>query len=343
MVKRHRKFRGFPQPYSDETFSSWLFRGANSKGCDLSIESVEYYIKNSLRNGVDYDFSFGAGFKRLCSYLGLDYSYCKKYFAINNINMVLSVYERNSFCRQCLDEDVKYRAMPYWRRSWCRFDVAYCSLHKTLLATTQGNYGVYRSWESFAFFPNFLYEPKGRNNIFEFTTLRLLGFRVQNWLSKNRVAIESSLSAGSLISNLLSSFLSLRTEDRYCGIARMAFDHTSRVPITHKNYHYSLCMYYGARTSSPTHRKAALIVLGVVFGFYSEHELQRLKKAAIYSYSIFPTSAAEVGSEVLAVLNEKEIKWYVSQYINISQIADLDISSRVEELLSNIKKVEMYR
>lgn len=336
--RKNRRLKGFPQPYSDETLSSWLFRCATSKQCALTIEAAEKYVENSLRNGLDYDFSFGETFKRLCSRFGIDHAHCKEYFDIQNKDMILNVRSRNSFCRQCLDEDVKYRSTPYWRRSWCRFDVAYCSLHKTLLATTREDYGLYRSWESFAYFSDFCYERKGDRNIYEFATLNFLGFRVQNWLYTNRKEIERTSGATQLIRNLLRSFLSLRTEYRYCGIARIAFGYASQVPIIHKDYHCSLCMYHGAKNSNSTHRKAALIVLGVVLGFYGERELQRLQKTALYSCGIFPSNPSEAGATVLELLNEPEREWYISQFFDIPPIAGIDISSRIEEFLSCIRK-----
>lgn len=334
---KRRRLKGFPQPYSDETLSSWLFRCATSKKCPLTIETAEKYVENSLRNGLDYDFSFGETFKRLCSSFGIDYAHCKEHFAIENRDLILNVRSRNSFCRQCLDEDVKFRSTPYWRRSWCRFDVAYCLLHKTLLATTREDYGLYRSWESFAYFSDFCYERKGDRNIYEFATLNFLGFRVQNWLYTNRKEIERTSGATQLIRDLLRSFLSLRTEYRYCGIAKVAFSYPSQVPITHKDYHYSLCMYHGPNDSNSSQRKAALIVLGVVLGFYSEQEVQKLQKTAFYSCGIFPVNPSEAGAAVLELMSEPEREWYISQFSDISPIGGIDINSRVEEFLSCIR------
>lgn len=338
MKKKHRRLKGFPQPYSDETLSSWLFRCAISKQCALTIEAAEYYVKNSLRNGIDYDFSFGETFRKFCSRYGIDHAHCKEYFDIHNKNVILSVRNRNSFCRQCLDEDVACRSTPYWRRSWCRIDVAYCSLHKTLLTTTREEYGFYRSWESFAYFSDSHYERRGDRNRYEFATLKFLGFRVQNWLHTNRKEIERTPGATQLIGDLLSSFLSLRTEYRYCGLARVAFGYASQVPITHKDYHYSLCMYHGARNSNSIHRQAALIVLGVVLGFYGEQVLQKLQKTALYSCGVFPSKPSEVGATVLELLNESEREWYISRFSNISPITGLDINARMEEFLSCMRK-----
>lgn len=335
--RKNRRLKGFPQPYSDETLSSWLFRCATSKHCVLTMEAAEDYVESSLRNGLDYDFSFGETFKRFCVRFGIDYAHCKKYFDIKNKNVIMSVRNRKSFCRQCLDQDVKYRSTPYWRRSWCRLDVAYCSMHKTLLITTREDFGLYRSWESYMYFSDFCYERRGERNIYEFATLNFLGFRVQNWLFTNRNEIDRVSGATQLIRDLLRSFLSLRTEFRYCGIARIAFGYSSQVPITHKDYHYSLCMYHGANTSNSTHRKAALIVLGVVLGFYGEQEIQKLQKTAFYSCGIFPSNPSEVGATVLDLLDEPEREWYTSQFFNIPAIAGIDINSRIDEYLSCIR------
>jgi hypothetical protein len=335
---KKRTFKGFPQPYSDETLSSWLFRCATSKQCALTIEVAECYVESSLRNGIDYDFSFGVIFKKFCSRFGIDHAHCKQYFDMKNKDMILSVRSRKSFCRQCLDEDVKFRSVPYWRKSWCRLDVAYCSLHKTMLATTREDYGLYRSWQSFAYFSDFYYERKSDRTPYEFVTLKSLGFRVQNWLHTNRKEVERTSGATKLIRNLLSSFLSMRTEYRYCGIARVAFSYKSQIPIIHKNYHYSLCMYHGARDSNATHRSAALIVLGVLLGFYSERELQSLHKTALYSCGIFPRTPSETGSAVLELLNEPEREWYISQFVNLAPIAGLDINSRMKEFVLCISK-----
>lgn len=333
-----RRLKGFPQPYSDETLTSWLFRCTTSKRCVLTIDAVEDYVLSALRNGIDYDFGFGGAFKRLCVRSGIDYLFCRKYFGIQDKNVILDARMRNAFCRQCLDEDVIHRSTPYWRRTWCRVDVAYCAAHKTLLATTGQDYGLYRSWESFGFFPGCDYERRYEEHIFEFATLNILGFRVQNWLYTNRKEIERTVGASKLIGDLLGSFLSLRTEYRYCGIARVAFGCARQVPIVYKNYHYSLCMYHGARNSNSTHRKAALIVLGVVLGLYDDRELEKLKRAAIYNGSLFPSSAAEAGACVLELLTEPERGWYVLRFPSMPPVAGLDTNLRMEEFLSRIRK-----
>lgn len=338
---KKRALKGFPQPYSDETLSSWLFRCATSKQCALTIEVAECYVESSLRNGIDYDFSFGVAFRRLCSRVGIDHAYCEQYFDMTNKDMILSARNRKSFCRQCLDEDVKFRSFPYWRKSWCRLDVAYCSLHKSLLATTREDYGLYRSWQSFAYFSDFYYERKTDRTPYEFVTLRSLGFRVQNWLHTNRKEVECTSGATKLMRDLLSSFLSIRTKDRYCGIARVAFGYKSQISIIHKDYHYSLCMYYGARDSNATQRSAALIVLGVLLGFYSEQELHRLYKIALYSCGVFPRTPTETGSAVLELLTDPERGWYISQFVNLAPIAGLDINSRMEEFIFSIRKDEV--
>ncbi|EJM49685.1 hypothetical protein PMI26_00186 [Pseudomonas sp. GM33] len=341
--KKYRRLRGFPQPYSDETLSSWLFRCAVSRKCVLTIDAVECYVENSVRNGIDYDFSFGEMFKTFCSRFGIDYSYCKAFFAMHPKDIVMSIPSRNSFCRQCLDEDVKLRSAPYWRRAWCRFDVAYCSTHKTLLTTTRENYGLYRSWESFAHFSGFDYERRGDRIKYEFATLKFLGFKVQNWLYTKRNDIARNAGATKLIRDLLSSFLSLRTDQRYCGIARVAFSYAPQVPITHRDYHYSLCMYHGARNSNSTQRKAALIMLGVVLGFYDELQLQKLGDAASYSSGLFPSNPKEAGATVLELLSEPEREWYASLFLNIPPVGGLDIYARLEEFLSTIRGPEYDR
>lgn len=248
--------------------------------------------------------------------------------------MMLSTFSRNSFCRQCLDSDVRFRSDPYWRSSWCRLDVAYCSLHKTLLTTTREDYGLYRPWESFVYFSDFDYGYRGINNIYEFASLNLLGLRAQNWLYKNREAISCTPGLSRLISFLLSSFLSLRTEERYCGLARVAFGSALQVPISHKKYHYSLCMYHGARTSTSIQRRAALIMLGVVLGLYSECELKRLKDVAIFSAFNFPITALRAGRGIMELLSDSEKEWYASQLISVTPVAGLDINSRLEEFFS---------
>ncbi|MFS1286924.1 hypothetical protein ACLRDI_04345 [Pseudomonas piscis] len=334
---RNRKLKGFPQPYSDETFTSWLLRSAMNNRCTLTVDMVECYVADSIRNGVDYDFSFGVGFKKFCLSAGLNYVYCKRFFSGQAEGMILSALSRNSFCRQCLDGDVKFRSTPYWRSSWCRLDTAYCSVHKTLLTSTREDYGLYRSWESFAYFSDFYYECRISKNMYEFTTLNLLGFRVQGWLYNNRAIIECAPGLNRLIGFLLSSFLSLRTDERYCGLARVAFGTALQVPIVHKNYHYSLCMHYGAGTSTSTHRRAALIVLGVVLGFYSERELKLLKNASIFSFFNFPTTALGAGREIMKLLSEPEKEWYASQFISVAPVAGLDVSSRFEEFFSCMK------
>lgn len=335
--RKNRKLRGFPQPYSDETLSSWLFRCATSKKCAVSIEAAEEYVDDSLRNGVDYDFGFGETFKRLCTRFGMDYIHCKNYFDLKSRDMLLGVYNRNSFCRQCLDEDVRRRSTPYWRKSWCRIDVAYCLLHKTLLTTTREDFGLYRAWYSFAYFSDVLYESKGCRNVYEFVTLNLLALRVQNWLHMNRREIERHSVAVQLIRDLLRSFLSLRTEYRYCGLARVAFGYASQIRISHKHYHYSLCMYYGARNSSSTHRKAALIILGIVLGFYSDLELVKLKNTALYSCGVFPITASGIGVTVADLLDVPEKEWYISQFRDVSPISGVDINSCIAEFLSRMR------
>lgn len=252
-------------------------------------------------------------------------------------NIVMSIPNRKSFCRQCLDEDVKHRSTPYWRRFWCRLDVAYCFTHKILLTTTRENYGLYRSWESFAYFSDFDYERRGEKLRYEFAALKFLGFKVQNWLYTKRNDLARNAGATKLIYILLSSFLSLRTDHRYCGIARVAFSYASQVPITHKNYHYSLCMYHGARNSNSTQRKAALIMLGVVLGFYDERQLQNLGTTALYSSGLFASNPKEAGATVLELLSESEREWYASQFINIPPIDGLDFNARLEEFLSTIR------
>lgn len=250
---------------------------------------------------------------------------------------MLSTLSRNSFCRQCLDDDVKFRSDPYWRGSWCRLDIAYCSLHRTLLTSTREDYGLYRPWESFAYFSDFDYGRRSSKSIYEFASLNLLGLRVQGWLYKNRVAINCTPGLNRLIGFLLSSFLSLRTEERYCGLARVAFGSALQVPINHKNYHYSLCMYYGAKTSTSTHRRAALIMLGVVLGLYSECELKRLKDASIFSTFNFPITALRAGREIMELLSDSEKEWYASQLLSVAPVAGLDINSRLEEFFSCVK------
>jgi hypothetical protein len=97
-------------------------------------------------------------------------------------------------------------------------------------------------------------------------------------------------------------------------------------------------MYYGARGSNATHRSAALIVLGVLLGFYTDQELQSLYKSALYSCGAFPRTPSETGSAVLELLDETEREWYISRFVNLAPIAGLDINSRMEEFILCIRK-----
>lgn len=336
-MRKNRKLKGFPQPYSDETLSSWLFRCASSKRCVLTMEAVEHYVKSSLHRSIDYDFRFGKELKRLCCLFDIDYGYCKEYFSVRNVHMFLDVYSRNSFCRQCLDEDVKYRSSPYWRRSWCYLDVAYCAVHKSLLTTTREDYGIFRAWKSFAHYPDLIYQRKGSHLAREFPSLDCLGFRVQNWLWTNRVIIQGRVNSAKIIECLLSSFLSLRTKRRNCGIARKVFSNSRRMSIEHEDYHYKLCMQNGAKDSTALQRKAALIFLGILAGLYSERELQRIKNTGEYDYYPFPVTPAEVGFVVSELLSEREVHWYLSRFFSAPSIPGLEVDLRLEEYLNGFK------
>jgi hypothetical protein len=331
---RSRRLKGFPQPRSDETLSSWLLRCALSRRCALNLEDVENYVEFSKNNRIDYDFSLGHVFRRFCSRFGIDYLYCKAFFAVYPKDMMMTVSGRNSFCSECLDEDVKHRGFPYWRRSWCRFDVAYCAIHGTLLTTTRENYGLYRSWDSFAYFSSFEYARRGDRLRYEHATLSFLGLKVQNWLRINRRYVCANARIAKLISDLLGSFLSLRTESRYCGHARVALSYGRLAYITYRNYHYSSCMYYGVRDSNSIQRKAALIMLGVVLGLFTELQVRNLTSSAALISGPFPKNPKQAGATVLAVLREPEKDWYTKLFLDIPQLGDLDINARLEEFLA---------
>lgn len=338
-----KRLRGFPQPYSDEILSSWLLRCASSHRCVISIADVECYVETAERNSIDYDFSLGALFKRFCLRFRLNFLYCKAFFSVDAIDKAMILKSRRSFCRQCLDEDVARRSMPYWRRSWCRFDVAYCLKHNALLTTTREDFGLYRAWESFAYFPYFDYTHNSDRVNHEYAKFDPLGLKVQVWLYTHRKFIERNLAASKLISDMLSSFLSLRTERRQCGIARVAFSYGSQIPITYREYHYSLCMYYGARTSNSCQRKAALIALGVVLGLFDERQLKTLMLPSPFTCGIFPVNAKQAGRTVQELLSTPEREWYASLFLHSPVIGGLDTHSRIEEFLTTIRSSERGR
>lgn len=327
--------KGLPSPYCDETFSSWLVRSASRKRTRLSLNDVEDYIDGCLKNRGDYDFDFGVAFRVFCVANDLDQVFCRRHFTISSKSSLAGVMQRNTFCRKCLDEDVKKRGTPYWRKSWCRFDVAFCMEHKTLLQTTRDDFGIYRAWDSFSEFSDCNYRTDAEKNIFEFTCLRFLAYRSQSWLWRNTRLIEGEPALGKSVRLLLMSFLSLRTAYQPPGLGRILFNYDSRLPIVHRDYHYSLCMYYGCRDSTSRMRMASLIALGIVLGLYNSRELRSLQKSCIGFY--LPTNSRDLGVISIEFLSVAEKDWYIAQFPDRRVFSGLPVSSAISDFICGVK------
>lgn len=280
------------------------------------------------------DFGFGPSFEEFCQTTGVAPDWCRIFFSQRLGDTSLTPWDRCSYCPYCLQDDVVAFGFPCWRKEWCSFCVSHCQVHKCLLQSVDFSHFNERAWEAFVFSLSnrgAVYWPGTAGRF-----LNILALRVQRFLSlKSMGSHDRDLC--SVADFLLMSFLSLGTDTRGCGYARLLFKHTIWSRMTRENYSYDDCMDLGARSANPVERMSALLLLGVVFEVFNERELDFLSEYVIRHGGIFPKNAKSAGYEMPNFFNLSEKALYVEKLRAKSKKCSPSIIASIEAFISGIR------
>ncbi|WP_200860154.1 hypothetical protein ACQCLI_09460 [Pseudomonas nitroreducens] len=265
------KIKGYIRPLLDENISSWLVRCAESKFCskikwsdisgifhsqEVSLDSVllvvsDIICRNSQSSLLD-----------LVQFAILDHN-----------SSVDSVFNWRYFCPECVLADDKAGRGIAWRKHWNRIYSACCFQHKRPLLTVSGQDFLAARWQALVVssaggFP-------GARTVREQIRNRL-GVKVQ----RSMLSMESGEGLASRAGffrmlYIYSWFLRVKSTSAE-GVARSALIKDGYVSLGEERSCLN-AMLMGVRNSSPLQRLAALLIVGVVFDFFSSKEVEWLK------------------------------------------------------------------
>lgn len=285
------KKREFLRGCEGEVFTSWIYRCAHSLRCKrVTFLDIEQYLASCYRLGEDPDFTLGRSFEAFCQNTGLNAASCQSFFTLKDTSIFISEEWRRSYCMYCLEEDVTRIGFPAWRKEWCSVFSSYCLRHKKMLCIEPFTDLNNKAWDAFSSTSRESHCLTARQNRLKFDMLAL---RVQGLA--NRYRSDDKRSCRYAVRFLMMSYLSLRTNWRDAGYAKILFNPSPWCRITRGEYSYDECMKLGASRSDPIQRTSALLLSGVVLGIFSKNELLFLQKCAgEHGYS-FPATPIEAG------------------------------------------------
>ncbi|EPB8978518.1 hypothetical protein [Pseudomonas aeruginosa] len=314
----------------DESLPSWVLRCALSTNCSIICYADAERFENVIRGGEGWLEAFlddlaGGGVRRetLQAFFSSDSE-------LDSLVVVSTAY-----CASCLFQDVRQIGSPYWRRSWDFFGCAYCAEHRVPLIAFNARPGVFSAWHSFYeaceyFDQKVKLDPVGKQRVP--TSIRdYLAYRVQIWV-KHRMSGASA----KLIRLLLMSFLSVRTDSRAGGYGRFLFSPSRQQSIVHKKLNFQECLEMGAAAAPPWARSSALLLLGVVFGLFSQRELHELKMYALNQGYLFPENLQQLGASILIFVNRDEVEEFSDQLQLLSASLPSIIRTNLCEFASSL-------
>lgn len=214
------------------------------------------------------------------------------------------------------------------------FGCAYCAEHRVPLIAFNARPGVFSAWHSFYeaceyFDQKVKLDPVGKQRVP--TSIRdYLAYRVQIWV-KHRMSGASA----KLIRLLLMSFLSVRTDSRAGGMEDFFFSQQTTVNSS-QEIKFSGVLGDGRCCCSPWARSSALLLLGVVFGLFSQRELHELKMYALNQGYLFPENLQQLGASILIFVNRDEVEEFSDQLQLLSASLPSIIRTNLCEFASSL-------
>lgn len=292
------KFRGFPRPVYDETFTSWVSRCGDNRKINFSSLMGILVSERIVGNRIvceDPDFDFESQFFLAASRLiNVSASLLRLSFSPRSA-WILPWHQRKYYCPDCLVDDVCKKRNPSWRKAWCYAATSHCEVHNKQLIELPGLVSPSKAWDAFTSHVNLNNLPPPN--------------RTSKWMSDNATKLRYLLQRKALRVfnvNLMSPGNSRRKTDVFpCfkvvaqillmprtlitskGLARHLYsDGRARIDRTLKNYPDALEI--GSLESTAHERMCAVILSGFVFSIYSDRELEVAKRVYMYAGYHFP-------------------------------------------------------
>lgn len=299
--------RNLPQPFVDETFTSWVYRCENSKrsGCprigNRAMQS-NYCCRTNRDFYEDPDFDFDSAYiTSVLNDLSIDKAWASKFFRSKS-NSLLPWGERKYFCPQCLQNDVARGYLPYWRKEWCCMLVATCSYHRVRLVAFHRLPDIGKAWHAFVYLTRSRGSeilPPLSSRWFDKIPDRfrcLLAEKSRRWFFKDFsgeaddfIVEEGKRKCFKIFFYL---FLQHRTRRTALGLAGDIFAQRGSIDWNHRGYPFAF--EFGAVESNSHQRMAALIWCGLLFSIYSDVEVCFLRKLHKDCYEAFDLTWAQI-------------------------------------------------
>ncbi|MFK0094660.1 hypothetical protein [Pseudomonas sp. NPDC090592] len=141
-----------PEPYPDETFSSWMYRVREVKPepevralWSMPSDAWESstlrapYIEALGGRGNDYDFDFSLpGVKAFAECYEISMEWIESMFRPSE-TQIIPIYFRSDYCLACMEESVTATGFPVYLKSWRYLLKPFCEVHGCVLRSA-GNY-----------------------------------------------------------------------------------------------------------------------------------------------------------------------------------------------------------
>lgn len=173
--------------FSDECFTSWLFRTTLGARSDVDKDSI-YRLFESWGDAQVFDPDHcmdGIKFESCCSYISIDPREIRKQFW-TAFSWVIPRQLRTSYCITCMQESILTCGLPTYNRAWGCMQMPFCMRHKILLR--DGSLAnVHGIASALSLFKNHWRDSRLNEYIPEYNLPWLhLAFRTQKVLSRNR-------------------------------------------------------------------------------------------------------------------------------------------------------------
>lgn len=317
------KFKGFPKPIYDETFTSWLFRCIYSKNItsydSLRLGELIREVRELSCPEVDPDFDFESNFFRAAQEcLGVEKWVIVSYFSPKR-EWIIPWGVRSQYCYECFVDDISAGKLPAWRKSWCYAESLRCETHNRELDFYPVIPSAAKAWDCFNKKLHALKtspEPSRRIERLWVApkSIKLRSVLYRRIYRMSGLKKQSSEDFGDWGKDsycfivLIHILLKARSSAIGAGIASKLFGF-GRVPVNHKIRSYEDSVQCGALECPSRERMAAFILAGYLLSMLPKKNIGLIEKIYSDMDLPFPANKKLIGA---GATSKKEHEFLVS-------------------------------
>lgn len=342
------KFRGFPRPVYDETFTSWISRCGHNKYIQMS-SLLDIMVRSDVIRGrfvyEDPDFDLKSTyFLSASSLIDIEVAQLESAFSPKS-NWLLPWHRRKYYCPDCLFDDVRNGRNPSWRKSWCYAFSSHCQFHRKQLIEFPGQLSSDKAWDAFVDYVNFkntfpgMYSkwssviPVRLRYLLQLKTLRLAGISPSPHcnLGKNKRVFAS-------LKVLAQIFLQARTMTTIAGVARHLFD-SGINPINRDINGYPEALEMGSLETNSHERMCGVILSGFILSFFNKREMEVIRKIYSNTGYHFPEDKYRLGQMAFDLSLREDYLYIKSLFCDFPS----SILKKVKKFIDGIDSANSWR